>query len=93
MPVELIALPPVAFALWLLVNATGMLDNWSLRERVAIALGGAVVVGPLSLALLGPFGWLLLLAVLTIGLTAFAIARRSGRLPHRPGGPWALPRP
>lgn len=94
-PAELIALPPVAFALWLLVNAIGLLERWSLRERVGITLGGAVVAGPLALALLGLFGWLLLVAVLTVGLTAFAVARRAGRLPHRPGRgrPWALPRP
>jgi len=90
-PAELIALPPVAFALWLLASASGL----PLRERVGIALGGAVVVGPLSLVLLGLFGWLLLVAVLTVGLTAFAVARRAGRLPHRSGASrfWALPRP
>ncbi|CAA9486918.1 MAG: hypothetical protein AVDCRST_MAG69-1130 [uncultured Solirubrobacteraceae bacterium] len=95
MPAELIALPPVAFALWLLVNATGSLTRWSLRERAGIALGGAVVAGPLALALIGLFGWLLLVALLTVGLTAFALVRRAGRIPQRPGGgrPWALPRP
>ena len=95
MPAELIALPPVAFVLWLLVGATGGFGRWSLRERAGMVLGGAVVMGPLALAALGLFGWLLLIAVLTVALTAYAIVRRSGRLTRRPGprGPWALPRP
>lgn len=94
-PVELIALPPVAFAMWLLVDATGLLDRWTLRERIGMALAAAMVAGPLSLSLLGLFACLLLLAALTAGLTAFAILRRSGRRPRRPGGAgrWALLRP
>ena len=95
MPAELISLPPVAFALWLLAGATGATARWSLRERTGIVLGAAVVMGPLALAALGPFGWLLLLAVLTVALTVFGIARRAGRLTRHPdaGGRWALPRP
>ena len=95
MPAELIALPPVAFALWLLAGAVGAPARWSPRERAGMVLGAAVVVGPLALAAVGLFGWLLLIAALTTTLTAYASARRSGRFPRRPrgSGRWALPRP
>ena len=95
MPVELIALPPVAFALWLLAGAAGMPDRWSPREQAGMVLGAAVVVGPLALAALGPFGWLLLIAGLTAVVTAYALTRRGNRLARRPrsSGFWALPRP
>ncbi|CAA9482249.1 MAG: hypothetical protein AVDCRST_MAG38-2111 [uncultured Solirubrobacteraceae bacterium] len=95
MPAELIALPPVAFALWLLAGATGGSGRWSLRERVGVVLGASVGIGPLALAALGLFGWLLLIAALTVGLTTYAVARRSSRLtrPRGPGRSWALPRP
>ena len=94
-PPELIALPPVAFALWLLTGAASVPGHWSLRERAGMVVGAAMVLGPLALAALGPFGWLLLIAALTLALTAYALARRGVRLPRRPGrsGPWALPRP
>ena len=95
MPAELIALPPVAFALWLLAAAVGAPARWPLRERAAFVLGAAVVLGPLALAGLGLFGWLVLIAGLTVTLTVYAIARRGERLSRRLGGsgPWALPRP
>ena len=85
----------MAFALWSLAGASGGIARWSLRERAGMVLGAAVVMGPLALATLGLFGWLLLIAVLTVALTAYAIARRGGRLTRRPGpgGPWVLPRP
>lgn len=83
MPVELIALPPVAFALWLLACAPGGLADWPARERAGMVTGAAVVLGPLALALLGLFGWLLLVAIVTVALTLFAAARRADRLPHR----------
>ncbi len=95
MPPELIALPPLAFALWLLAGSAGVSERWSLRERTGMVLGAAVVLGPLALAALGLFGWLLMIAGLTLALTVYAIARRSDWLPRRSrgGGPWALPRP
>ena len=95
MPVELIALPPVAFALWLLAAAAGLSERWTPRERAGTVLGGALVAGPLALAALGLFAWLLLVTVLTAALTAYAIVRRHRRLPGQRGGrsPWALPRP
>ena len=95
MPFELIALPPVAFALWLLCGAAGMPERWSPRDRAGMVLGAAVVIGPLALAALGLFGWLLLISGLSAALTAFAFARRGGRLPRRPRAraPWALPPP
>ena len=83
MPIELIALPPVAFALWLLACAPGGLPHWAVRERAGVAIGAGVVLGPLALALLGLFGWLLVLAVVTVALTLFAAARRADRLPRR----------
>ena len=94
-PAELIALPPVAFALWSLAAAAGLPERWSLRERAGMVLGAAVVLGPLALAALGLFGWLLMIAALTAVITAYAFARRDGRRPRRPSGsgPWALPRP
>ncbi|CAA9479912.1 MAG: hypothetical protein AVDCRST_MAG65-1380 [uncultured Solirubrobacteraceae bacterium] len=95
MPPELISLPPVAFALWLLAGAAGLPERWSLRERAGMVVGAAMVLGPLALAALGLFGWLLLIAALTLAITAYALARRGERLPRRAGrsGPWALPRP
>jgi hypothetical protein len=94
-PPELIALPPVAFALWLLAGSAGGSDRWSARERAGMVAGGAVVVGPIALATLGLFGWLLLIAALTAALTAYAVARRSARFSRRVGGrnPWVLPPP
>ena len=94
MPAELIALPPVAFALWLLAGAAGAPARWPLRERAAFVVGAAVVVGPLALAALGLFGWLVLIAGLTTALTVYALVRRDERLPRRLGGsgPWVLPR-
>ena len=94
-PAELIALPPVAFALWLLAGAAEAPARWPLRERAAGVLGSAVVLGPLALAGLGLFGWLLLIAGLTVALTVYATARHGERLSRRPGGSgqWALPRP
>ena len=85
----------MAFALWLLAGAAGGPARWSARERMGVVLGAAVVMGPLALAALGLFGWLLLIAVLTVALTAYATVRRGGRIARRPGprGPWALPRP
>ncbi len=95
MPAELIALPPVAFALWLLAGSAGLPERWSTRERAGMVLGAAVVVGPLALAALGLFGWLMLIAALTLAFTAYAVARRGDRPARRRGGsgPWALPRP
>ena len=95
MPAELIALPPVAFALWLLSGGAGAPGRWSPRERAGMVLGAAVVIGPLALAALGLFGWLLLIVALTAAVTVYAFVRRSGRLERRSGagGRWALPRP
>ena len=96
MPAELIALPPVAFALWLLAGAAAESARWSPRERAGMVLGGAVILGPLALAAFGLFGWLLLIAALTAGLTAYALARRGRWLSRRErahGNFWALPRP
>jgi len=93
-PIEIIALPPVAFALWLLACAPGGLPHWSVRERAGVATGAGVVLGPLALALFGLFGWLLMLAVVTVALTVFAWGRRSQRLSHRrPGGRLAAHEP
>ena len=95
MPAELIALPPVAFALWLLAGAAGMREHSSLRERAGMVVGAATVLGPLALAALGPFGWLLLIAGLTAALTLYAFVRRGARRTRRRGEnrSWALPRP
>ncbi len=87
-----------ALARWLfseiwesLAAAAGLPERWSLRERAGMVLGAAVVLGPLALAALGLFGWLLMIAA----LTAYAVARRGDRVARRRGGngPWALPRP
>ena len=81
-PAELIALPPVAFALWLVAGAPNGLAHWPARDRAGVVIGAAVVLGPLALALLGLFGWLLLMVVVTAALTGFATARRADRLPR-----------
>jgi hypothetical protein len=82
-PIELIALPPVAFALWLLACAPGCLDRLAVRERIGVVTGAAILLGPLALALLGVFGWLLLLAILTVAMTVFAAAGGTDRLRRR----------
>lgn len=71
-------------------------DSSAGRRASDSALGAALLLGPLALALLGLFGWLMLLAVATVALTIFASARRADRLPRRhsgKGGRWAVPRP
>lgn len=87
MPPELLSLPPLALALWLLVFEQGTASDHG-RERLAVVLGGSVVLGPLALAVLGFFGWLLLVIVVALALIVFAVARHAGLLP----GHWRLPK-
>ncbi len=82
MPPELLSLPPLALALWLVVFEQGTASDHG-RERVAIVLGGSVLLGPLALAVLGFFGWLLLVIIIALTLIAFAVGRHAGLLPRR----------
>ena len=91
---ELIALPPVAFALWLAASTPATLASWPARDRAGMALGGGLLLGPLALSLVGLFGWLLVLCVATVSLTAVAAVRRAARTQRDDDehGHWALPR-
>jgi hypothetical protein len=63
MPEALLSLAPTALVLWLLTVGREPSQSWSpTREQLAMVTGGAVLLGPLALALLGFFGWLLLVA-------------------------------
>ena len=82
-PVELIVLPPLACAIWLLVSAKGDIGDRPVRERAGMVLGGAALLGPVALWALGLFWWLVLLAGATLAVTASASARRADRPPAR----------
>ncbi len=87
MPAELLSLPPLALALWLLIFEQGTTSDHG-RERLAVVLGGSILLGPVALAVLGFFGWLLLVIVSALALIALAVGRHGGLL----RGHWRLPK-
>jgi hypothetical protein len=86
MPEALLSLAPTALVLWLLTFGHDGSRSWPpSREQLAMVLGGAIIIGPLALALVGFFGWLLLVAAGTLMMLLWATIRDDLPLRRRLG--------